>query len=67
MNPHETAVSAIEAAIQTMLLPGAGAIEEAKAETLIVAYFSLLAIDAEEFNHYCERVRRISQRRKEAA
>lgn len=67
MKPHETAVSAIEGAIGTMLLPGAGLVEEAKAETLIVAYFSLLVITAEEFNYYCERVRRIAQRRKEAA
>ncbi len=67
MNPHAVAVSAIEGAIETMLLPGAGPVEDARAETLIVAYFSLLAIDAEEFHFYCERVRRISERRKEAA
>lgn len=52
MSPHSIAVSAIEAAIETMLLPGSGPVEEAKAETLVVAYFSLLAIDAEEFKHY---------------
>ena len=67
MSPHSLAVSAIEAAIETMLLPGSGLVEDAKAETLVVAYFSLLAIDAEEFKHYCERVRRIAERRKEAA
>lgn len=67
MNPHEVAVGAIDGAIQNMILPGAGAIEDAKAETLVVAYFSLLAIDAEEFKHYCERIRRIAVRRKEAA
>ena len=41
--------------------------EDAKAETLVVAYFSLLAIDSNEFKHYCERIRRIAERRKEAA
>ncbi|MDH1143269.1 hypothetical protein N5C60_01420 [Pseudomonas mosselii] len=67
MNPHSVAVRAIEAAIETMLLPGSGPVEDAKAESMVVAYFSLLAIDAEEFKHYCERVRRIAERRKEAA
>lgn len=67
MSPHSVAVSAINAAIETMLLPGSGPVEDAKAETLVVAYFSLLAIDAEEFKHYCERVRRIAERRKEVA
>ncbi|MND48392.1 hypothetical protein D3C76_862990 [compost metagenome] len=67
MSPHSIAVSAIEAAIETMLLPGSGPVEDAKAESMVVAYFSLLAIDAEEFKHYCERVRRIAERRKEAA
>ncbi|WPX87690.1 hypothetical protein [Pseudomonas asiatica] len=67
MNPNSVATSAIEAAIETMLLPGTGEVEEAKAETLVVAYFSLLAIDSNEFKHYCERIRRIAQRRKEAA
>ena len=67
MSPHSVAISAIEAAIETMLLPSSGPVEDAKAETLVVAYFSLLAIDAEEFKHYCERVRRIADRRKEAA
>lgn len=65
MNFHEIAVSAITGAIDTMLLPGAGAVEEAKAETLVVAYFSLNAIDPEEFKHYCERVRRIAVRTRE--
>ncbi|RFQ00037.1 hypothetical protein [Pseudomonas sp. TE3-3-F2023] len=67
MNPHSVAVRAIEAAIETMLLPGSGPVEDGKAESMVVAYFSLLAIDAEEFKHYCERVRRIAERRKEAA
>lgn len=67
MSPHDVAVGAIDGAIQNMVLPGAGAIEDAKAETLVVAYFSLLAIDTEEFKHYCERIRRIAVRRKEAA
>lgn len=67
MNAHSVAVSAIEASIETMLLPSAGPVEEAKAETLVVAYFSLLAIDSNEFRHYCERIRRIAERRKEAA
>lgn len=67
MNPHSVAVRAIEAAIETMLLPGSGAVEDGKAESMVVAYFSLLAIDAEEFKHYCERIRRIAVRRKEAA
>ena len=67
MSPHSIAISAIEAAIETMLLPGSGPIEDAKAESMVVAYFSLLAIDAEEFKHYCERIRRIAERRKEAA
>lgn len=67
MSPHSIAVSAISAAIETMLLPGYGPVEDAKAETMVVAYFSLLAIDAEEFKHYCERIRRIAERRKEAA
>ena len=67
MSPHEIAVKAIEAAIETMLLPGATAIEDAKAETTIVNFFSILVINAEEFKHYCERVRRIAERRKEAA
>lgn len=67
MSPHSVAISAIEAAIETMLLPSSGPVEDAKAETLVVAYFSLLAIDVEEFKHYCERVRRIAERRKEAA
>ncbi|WP_185061859.1 hypothetical protein [Pseudomonas putida] len=53
--------------METMLLPGSGPVEEAKAETLVVAYFSLLAIDSNEFKHYCERIRRIAERRKEAA
>lgn len=67
MSPHSIATSAIEAAIETMLLPGSGPVEEAKAETMVVAYFSVLVIDAEEFKHYCERIRRIAVRRKEAA
>ncbi|MBF8793430.1 hypothetical protein IRZ70_11510 [Pseudomonas monteilii] len=67
MNPHGIAVSAIEAAIETMFLPGSGPVEDAKAETLVVAYFSILAINSEEFKHYCERIRRIAERRKEAA
>lgn len=67
MSPHAIAVSAIEAAIETMLLPSAGPIEDAKAETMVVAYFSILVIDSEEFKHYCERIRRIAERRKEAA
>ncbi|MFG0353561.1 hypothetical protein ACF8LD_04945 [Pseudomonas sp. zbq_5] len=67
MSPHSIAISAIEGAIETMLLPSAGQVEDAKAETLVVAYFSLLAIDSDEFKHYCERIRRIAQRRKEAA
>lgn len=67
MNPNSVATKAIDAAIETMLLPGAGEVEEAKAETLVVAYFSLLAIDDVEFKHYCERIRRIAVRRKEAA
>lgn len=66
MTPHQIAVKAIEAAIETMLLPGATAIEDAKAETTIVNFFSILVINAEEFKHYCERVRRIALRRKEA-
>lgn len=67
MSPHCIATSAIEAAIETMLLPGSGPVEDAKAESMVVAYFSLLAIDDEEFKHYCERIRRIAERRKEAA
>jgi len=67
MSPHSLAVSAIEAAIETMLLPGSGLVEDAKAETLVVAYFSLLAINSSEFKHYCERIRRIAERRKEVA
>lgn len=67
MTSHQIALKAIEAAIETMLLPGATAIEDAKAETTIVNFFSILVINAEEFKHYCERVRRIAQRRKEAA
>ncbi len=67
MNPHSVAVRAIEAAIETMLLPGSGSVEEAKAETMVVAYFSILVIDSNEFKHYCERIRRIAVRRKEAA
>lgn len=67
MSPHSIATSAIEAAIETMLLPGSGAVEDAKAETMVVAYFSLDAIDSNEFKHYCERIRRIADRRKEAA
>lgn len=67
MSPRTIATNAIEAAIETMLLPGSGPVEEAKAETLVVAYFSLLAIDSDDFKHYCERIRRIAVRRKEAA
>jgi|GEM_PF-1443621 len=67
MTPHSVAVRAIEAAIETMLLPGSGPVEEAKAETMVVAYFSILVIDSNEFKHYCERIRRIAERRKEAA
>jgi len=67
MNPHSVAVRAIEAAIETMLMPGSGQVEDAKAETMVVAYFSILVIDAEEFKYYCERIRRIAVRRKEAA
>lgn len=67
MNPHSIAVSAIEAAIETMLLPGSGPVEDAKAETLVVAYFSILVINSDEFKHYCERIRRIADQRKEAA
>ncbi|MEN8639627.1 hypothetical protein [Pseudomonas sichuanensis] len=38
-----------------------------QAESLIVARFTAGDIDADEFKHYCERVRRIAERRKEAA
>ncbi|WP_110995409.1 hypothetical protein [Pseudomonas sichuanensis] len=67
MSPHSVAISAINAAIETMLLPGAGPVEDAKAETLVVAYFSILVINSDEFKYYCERIRRIAERRKEAA
>lgn len=67
MNPRSVAVRAIEAVIETMLLPGSGAVVDAKAETMVVAYFSILVIDAGEFKYYCERIRRIAVRRKEAA
>jgi len=67
MSPHSIATSAIKAAIKTMLLPGSGPVEDAKAETMVVAYFSILVIDSNEFKHYCERIRRIAVRRKEAA
>ena len=67
MNQHATPVSAIEDAIRTMLLPGTGEIEEAKAEASIVCLLNVFAISAEEFKHYCERVRRIAERRKGAA
>ncbi|WDM87491.1 hypothetical protein LG197_23200 [Pseudomonas asiatica] len=67
MSPHSIATRAIEAAIKTMLLPGSGPVEDAKAETMVVAYFSILVIDSNEFKHYCERIRRIAVRRKEAA
>ena len=67
MNPHSVAVRAIEAAIETMLLPGSGPVEDGKAESMVVAYFSLQAIDSNEFKHYCERILRIAERRKEAA
>ncbi len=67
MNPHSVAVRAIEAAIETMLLPGSGPVEDAKAESMVFAYFSILAINSDEFKHYCERIRRIADRRKEAA
>ena len=67
MSPHTVAVRAIEAAIETMILPGSGPVEEAKAETMVVAYFSILVIDSNEFKHYCELIRRIAVRRKEAA
>ncbi|AOX10024.1 hypothetical protein Q5O_17015 [Pseudomonas putida JB] len=67
MSPHSIAIKAIDGAIETMLLPGSGPVEDGKAESMVVAYFSLLAIDAEEFKHYCERIRRIAVRRKEAA
>ncbi|MFG0461520.1 hypothetical protein ACF8GG_19645 [Pseudomonas sp. yb_1] len=67
MSPHSIAIKAIDGAIETMLLPSSGPIEDAKAESMVVAYFSLLVIDAEEFKHYCERIRRIAVRRKEAA
>lgn len=65
MNNHAIAVSAIESAIRTMLLSGAGPIEEAKAETMVVSYFSVHVIDSEEFKHFCERVRRIAVRTRE--
>ncbi len=67
MSPHSVEISAINAAIETMLLPGAGPVEDAKAETLVVAYFSILVINSDEFKYYCERIRRIAERRKEAA
>lgn len=67
MNANDIATSAIDAAIKTTLLPGSGPVEDAKAEAMAVAYFSLQAIDAEEFKHYCERIRRIAERRKGAA
>lgn len=62
MNNHTVAIEAIESAIETMLLPGAGEVAEAKAEAMIVSYFSVHAIDPEEFKHFCERVRRIAVR-----
>lgn len=65
MNNHAIAIKAIESAIRTMLLPGQGDIAEAKAETMIVSYFSVHAIDSDEFKHYCERVRRIAVRNRE--
>jgi len=46
MSPHSIATSAIEAAIETMLLPGSGPVEDGKAESMVVAYFSLDAIDS---------------------
>ncbi len=36
-------------------------------ESLIVARFTAGDIDADEFKHYCERIRRIAEQRKEAA
>ncbi|MDD1016870.1 hypothetical protein [Pseudomonas rubra] len=35
-------------------------------EALIVSHFTAGTLDADEFKHYCERVRRVAERRKEA-
>ena len=59
MSAHETAVDAIEAAIQN-IATGQVKPDCTVAETLAIAYLSVFAITADEFKHYCERVRRIS-------
>lgn len=69
MNPHSVAVSAIEAAIETMLLPGLARwrMRRRRRWSSPTSPSSILVIDSNEFKHYCERIRRIAVRRKEAA
>lgn len=65
MNHHETACNAIEAAIDVCLQYAAGPVEHARAEAMTIAYLSVDAISPAEFTNYCERIRRIVERRKE--
>lgn len=62
MSPHVLIGLAIERLEQRY-----SALTGDQVETLIVTHFTADAIDADEFKHYCERVRRIAERHKEAA
>lgn len=62
MSPHVLIGQAIERLEQRY-----SALADSQLESLIVSHFTADAIDADEFKYYCERVRRIAERHKEAA
>ncbi|UVM53528.1 hypothetical protein LOY37_14190 [Pseudomonas sp. B21-012] len=62
MSPH----IAIDRALDDLEQSGSR-LQETLTEALIVRHFSAGGIDADEFKHYCERVRRVAERRKEVA
>lgn len=63
MSPH----IAIDQALEALEHPGNRDLDESLTEGLIVRHFTAGDITAEEFNHYCQRLRDTCQRRKEAA
>lgn len=63
MSPH----IAIDQALEALEHPGNRDLDDALAEGLIVRHFTAGDITAEEFSHYCQRLRDTCQRRKEAA
>ncbi|QWE81274.1 hypothetical protein [Pseudomonas donghuensis] len=62
MSPHVLIGEAISQLEQCYTLRA-----DKRLEALIVNHFTAGTLDSDEFKHYCERVRRVAERRKEVA